>query len=83
MFDGGATTAGGGISSCASMMGAGATPMMQGLADFDAAHRTRMASSDATTVGQAMADMENGMQMMEQGSGQVMGGMGMGSMGMM
>jgi hypothetical protein len=83
MFDGGATAANGAISNCASMMGAGATPMMQGLANFDAAHQTMMASSDAATVGQAMVDMETGMQMMEQGAGQMMSGMGKGSMGMM
>jgi hypothetical protein len=50
--------------------------MMQGLANFDTAHRTMMASSDAGAVEQAMADMETGMQMMEQGAAQMMGGMG-------
>ena len=48
----------------------------QGLANFDAAHKAMMAGADAGTVGQAMTDMETGMQMMEQGAGQMMGGMG-------
>lgn len=83
MFDGGATTANGAISSCASMMGPGATPAMQGLADFDGAHQTMMATSDPAAHGKAMAEMETAMEMMEQGAGQMMGGMGKGSMGMM
>ncbi len=82
MSDGGVID-GGVTGGCASMMGTGATPMMQGLANFDSAHQTMVGSSDAGTVDQAMADMETAMQMMEQGAGQMMGGMGKNSMGMM
>jgi X-X-X-Leu-X-X-Gly heptad repeat protein len=79
MSDGGVID-GGVMAGCASMMGTGGTPMMQGLANFDAAHRTMMASSDPAALGQAMADMETAMQMMERGAGQMMGGMGKGMM---
>jgi hypothetical protein len=84
MADGGVIVDDGGApAGCVSMMGRGATPMMQGLATFDAAHKTMMDSSDAGTVDQAMADMETAMQMMERGAVQMMNGRGMGSMGMM
>jgi hypothetical protein len=84
IFDGGVIVDDGGATAgCASMMGMGATPMMQGLANFDVAHRAMMANTDPGTVNQALVDMETGMQMMEQGAGQMMNGRGMGSMGMM
>ena len=77
MFDGGATSGdSGAISACASMMGSGAVPTMQGMANFDAAHKTMMASPDNGTVDHAMSDMEAAMEMMEQGASQMMGGMG-------
>jgi hypothetical protein len=77
MFDGGVTDGdSGAISACASMMGSGAIPVLQGTANFDAAHKTMMASSDTGTIDQCLADMEAGMQMMEQGATQMMGGMG-------
>ena len=77
MFDGGVTDGdSGAISACASMMGSGAIPVLQGTANFDAAHKAMMASSDTGTIGQCLADMETGMQMMEQGATQMMGGMG-------
>jgi hypothetical protein len=77
MSDGGVILDDGGVmAGCASMMGTGSTPMMQGLANFDSAHKTMMENSGAGAVGQAMADMQTGMQMMEQGAGQMMGGMG-------
>jgi hypothetical protein len=79
LSDGGVIVDDGGVpAGCVSTMGMGATPMMQGLANFDAAHQTMMASSDAGTIGQAMADMETAMQMMEQGAGQMMTSRGMG-----
>jgi hypothetical protein len=81
MSDGGVIVDDGGAAAgCASMMGTGATPMMQGLANFDTAHKAMMAGSDIATVNQAMADMEAAMQMMEQGAGQMMNGRGMGMM---
>jgi hypothetical protein len=77
MFDGGVTDGdSGAISACASMMGSGAIPVLQGTANFDAAHKAMMASSDTGTIDQCLADMETGMQMMEQGATQMTGGMG-------
>jgi X-X-X-Leu-X-X-Gly heptad repeat protein len=67
---------GGMTGGCSSMMGSGAIPVLQGTANFDAAHKTMMASSDTGTIDQCLADMETGMQMMEQGATQMMGGMG-------
>jgi hypothetical protein len=75
LFDGGVADGG-----CVSSMGPEAALTLQGMAKFDAA-RSMMASLDAGTVAQAMADMEAGMEMMEQGASQMMGGRGsMGSM---
>ena len=65
----------GGADYCASTMGPGASPMVQGLEKFDAA-RPMMDPAGAGAA-QAMADMEKAMEMMEQGSTQMMGGSGL------
>ena len=75
-YDGGMQD-GGMMTGCSTMMmGNGSSMMMDGLAKFDGAW-TMMMDPDAGTTDQAMGNMETGMQMMEQGAGQMMGSMGM------
>lgn len=69
------------MASCAAMMGQAGAMTLQGLGKFDGA-RPMMTSSDPAVAGQAMMDMGAGMDMMEQGSMQMMGAAG-GSMGSM
>jgi hypothetical protein len=74
LLDGGVLD-GSAMANCTAMMGPGASPMLQGMAQFDAA-QAMMSNPDAGSASQAMINMETAMKMMEQGADQMMVGKG-------